>query len=104
MSMIVTSQRSSLQELFRGARRRASRTWIRAEPQWWRWWALVGDAESDPLRHCVRVPAFANIRSPGTLVNLRHNANVEVNAADPFVRKAYWFKGIPSIVESGSPL
>src|SRR5262245_47614193 len=44
---------------------------------------------------------FANIRSPGTLANLRHNANVEVNVVDPFVRKGYRFKGVASILESG---
>ena len=44
---------------------------------------------------------FANIRSPGTLANLRQNANVEVNVVDPFVRKGYRFKGVASIVASG---
>jgi len=44
---------------------------------------------------------FANIRSPGTLANLRQNPNVEVNVVDPMVRKGYRFKGIASIVESG---
>lgn len=44
---------------------------------------------------------FANIRSPGTLANLRTNANVEVNVVDPFVRKGYRFKGVASILESG---
>ena len=44
---------------------------------------------------------FANIRSPGTLANLRHNSNVEVNVVDPFVRKGYRFKGVASILESG---
>ncbi len=44
---------------------------------------------------------FANIRSPGTLANLRKNANVEVNVVDPFVRKGYRFKGVASILESG---
>jgi predicted pyridoxine 5'-phosphate oxidase superfamily flavin-nucleotide-binding protein len=44
---------------------------------------------------------FANIRSPGTLTNLRQNANVEVNVVDPFVRKGYRFKGVASILESG---
>ena len=43
---------------------------------------------------------FANIRSPGTLANLR-NTNVEVNVVDPFVRKGYRFKGVASILESG---
>jgi predicted pyridoxine 5'-phosphate oxidase superfamily flavin-nucleotide-binding protein len=45
---------------------------------------------------------FANIRSPGTLANLRQNANVEVNVVDPFVRKGYRFKGVASVLESGS--
>jgi len=44
---------------------------------------------------------FANIRSPGTLANLRQNANVEINVVDPFVRKGYRFKGIASVLESG---
>jgi uncharacterized protein len=45
---------------------------------------------------------FANIRSPGTLANLRKNANVEVNVVDPFARKGYRFKGFASILESGT--
>jgi predicted O-methyltransferase YrrM/predicted pyridoxine 5'-phosphate oxidase superfamily flavin-nucleotide-binding protein len=45
---------------------------------------------------------FANIRSPGTLANLRRNASIEVNVVDPFVRKGYRFKGVASILESGS--
>jgi hypothetical protein len=44
---------------------------------------------------------FANIRSPGTLANLRQNANVEVNVVDPFVRKGYRFKGVATVLESG---
>ena len=44
---------------------------------------------------------FANIRSPGTLANLRLNANVELNVVDPFVRKGYRFKGVATILESG---
>ena len=44
---------------------------------------------------------FANIRSPGTLANMRQNPNVEVNVVDPFVRKGYRFKGVASILESG---
>jgi predicted pyridoxine 5'-phosphate oxidase superfamily flavin-nucleotide-binding protein len=44
---------------------------------------------------------FANIRSPGTIANLRENPNVEVNVVDPFVRKGYRFKGVASIIESG---
>ena len=45
---------------------------------------------------------FANIRSPGTLANLRQNANVEVNVVDPFVRKGYRFKGVASVLDSGA--
>jgi uncharacterized protein len=45
---------------------------------------------------------FANIRSPGTLANLRRNANVEVNVIDPILRKGYRFKGMASILESGA--
>lgn len=44
---------------------------------------------------------FANIRSAGTLANLRQNPSVEVNVVDPFVRKGYRFKGTASIHESG---
>jgi predicted pyridoxine 5'-phosphate oxidase superfamily flavin-nucleotide-binding protein len=44
---------------------------------------------------------FANIRSPGTLANLRQNPSVEINLVDPFVRKGYRFKGVASILESG---
>jgi predicted pyridoxine 5'-phosphate oxidase superfamily flavin-nucleotide-binding protein len=44
---------------------------------------------------------FANIRSPGTLANLRQNANVEVNVVDPLLRKGYRFKGVASILASG---
>src|SRR5437867_10854907 len=45
---------------------------------------------------------FANIRSPGTIADLRQNSNVEVNVVDPFVRKGYRFKGVASVLESGS--
>jgi predicted pyridoxine 5'-phosphate oxidase superfamily flavin-nucleotide-binding protein len=45
---------------------------------------------------------FANIRSAGTLANLRENPNVEVNVVDPFVRKGYRFKGVADILESGA--
>jgi predicted pyridoxine 5'-phosphate oxidase superfamily flavin-nucleotide-binding protein len=44
---------------------------------------------------------FANIRSPGTLANLRHNAAVEINVVDPLVRRGYRFKGVGSALESG---
>ena len=45
--------------------------------------------------------AFANIRSPTTLANLRRNASIEINVVDPFVRKGYRFKGVASVLDSG---
>ena len=45
---------------------------------------------------------FANIRSPGTIANLRQNAAVEVNVVDPFLRKGYRFKGVADVLESGA--
>jgi predicted pyridoxine 5'-phosphate oxidase superfamily flavin-nucleotide-binding protein len=45
---------------------------------------------------------FANIRSPGTLANLRANPSAEVNVVDPFLRKGYRFKGVASILDAGS--
>ena len=44
---------------------------------------------------------FANIRSPGTLENLRLNPTVEVNVVDPLIRRGYRFKGVATILESG---
>src|SRR3954463_5228588 len=44
---------------------------------------------------------FADIRSPGTVRNLRHNPAVEINVVDPIVRKGYRFKGTGSLVEDG---
>jgi uncharacterized protein len=45
---------------------------------------------------------FANIRSPGTIANLRHNASIEVNVVDPFLRKGYRFKGVASVLQAGA--
>jgi len=44
---------------------------------------------------------FANIRSPGTLANLRINPAVEVNVVDPRLRKGYRFKGVATIASDG---
>ena len=44
---------------------------------------------------------FADIRSPGTVANVRQNAAVEVNVVDPFVRKGYRFKGVAEVIQSG---
>ena len=45
---------------------------------------------------------FADIRSPGTVANLRRNPGVEVNVVDPFVRKGYRFKGRAEVLETGT--
>jgi predicted pyridoxine 5'-phosphate oxidase superfamily flavin-nucleotide-binding protein len=42
---------------------------------------------------------FVDIRSPGTVRNLRTNPAVEVNVVDPIVRKGYRFKGRAEVVE-----
>ena len=46
--------------------------------------------------------SFGNIRSPGTLDNLRRNPRIDVNVVDPFTRKGYRFKGVAAILESGA--
>ena len=50
----------------------------------------------------ARTIAFGEIRSPGTLRNLRANPRVEVNFVDPFVRKGYRFAGTAVVVERGT--
>jgi predicted pyridoxine 5'-phosphate oxidase superfamily flavin-nucleotide-binding protein len=45
---------------------------------------------------------FADMRSPGTVANLRTNPNVEVNVVDHFVRKGYRFKGTAQVLGAGS--
>src|SRR5437764_7817228 len=49
-----------------------------------------------------RTIAFGEIRSPGTIRNLRANPRIEVNFVDPFVRKGYRFAGSAAVVERGS--
>lgn len=44
---------------------------------------------------------FADIRSPGTVANLKKNPAVEINVVDPFARKGYRFKGIAEVLEDG---
>jgi len=46
---------------------------------------------------------FGDIRSPGTLRNLKSNPAVEVNFVDPFVRKGYRFGGTTTIIERSAP-
>lgn len=45
---------------------------------------------------------FADICSPGTIVNLRANPALEVNVVDVFVRKGYRFKGTAEIFAEGA--
>jgi uncharacterized protein len=44
---------------------------------------------------------FADIASPGTIENLRHNPIVEVNFVDVVARRGYRFAGIAEIFEDG---
>jgi len=44
---------------------------------------------------------FADIRSPRTIVNLKHNPAIEINVVDWFTRKGYRFKGIATVIEGG---
>lgn len=49
-----------------------------------------------------RTIAFGEIRSPGTIRNLRDRPAVEVNFVDPLARKGFRAKGIASIHGRGS--
>jgi len=44
---------------------------------------------------------FADIRSPGTVSNLRRNPAIEINVVDPFLRKGYRFKGTAAVLDEG---
>ena len=44
---------------------------------------------------------FADLRSPGTVENLRANASVEINVVDQLVRKGYRFKGTGAVYVDG---
>jgi predicted pyridoxine 5'-phosphate oxidase superfamily flavin-nucleotide-binding protein len=44
---------------------------------------------------------FADVRSPGTIANLRSNASIEINVVDQLVRKGYRFKGIAAVYTDG---
>jgi hypothetical protein len=46
---------------------------------------------------------FGDIRSPGTLRNVKSNPAIEVNFVDPFIRKGYRFAGRATIVERDAP-
>ncbi len=44
---------------------------------------------------------FADIRSPGTVNNLRGNPAVEINVVDPETHKGYRFKGTARVLTDG---
>ena len=44
---------------------------------------------------------FADIRSPNTVANLRHNPVVEINVVDPILRKGSRFKGPAQVLTEG---
>jgi predicted pyridoxine 5'-phosphate oxidase superfamily flavin-nucleotide-binding protein len=44
---------------------------------------------------------FADIHSPNTVENLRHNPAIEINVVDPIVRKGYRFKGTATVIAEG---
>ncbi|KFM14697.1 Pyridoxamine 5'-phosphate oxidase protein [Marine Group I thaumarchaeote SCGC AAA799-O18] len=45
--------------------------------------------------------AFADIRSPQTMKNLKSNPSIEINVVDPISRKGFRFKGTTEIISSG---
>ncbi len=44
--------------------------------------------------------AFADIRSPDTMKNLKNNPDVEINVIDPLSRKGYLFQGTARVLEN----
>ena len=46
--------------------------------------------------------AFADIRSPQTIENLRHNSSIEINVVDPIRRKGFRFLGDGQIISEGT--
>ena len=44
---------------------------------------------------------FADIRSPGTVANLRSNPSIEINVVDQLIRKGYRFKGTAVVHTDG---
>jgi len=45
---------------------------------------------------------FADIKSPKTMSNLEENPSVEINVVDTISRKGYRFKGVATILSSGT--
>jgi len=49
-----------------------------------------------------KILAFADIRSPDTMTNLKENPDVEINVIDPLLRKGYLFEGKSRILQEGT--
>jgi predicted pyridoxine 5'-phosphate oxidase superfamily flavin-nucleotide-binding protein len=45
---------------------------------------------------------FADIKSPKTMSNLEENPSIEINVVNPISRKGYRFKGVSTILSSGT--
>lgn len=43
--------------------------------------------------------AFAEIRSPDTIQNIRANPHMEINVIDPLIRRGYLFQGVARIAD-----
>ena len=46
--------------------------------------------------------AFADIRSPQPIENLRHTSSIEINVVDPIRRRGFRFKGEGQIISEGT--
>jgi predicted pyridoxine 5'-phosphate oxidase superfamily flavin-nucleotide-binding protein len=46
--------------------------------------------------------AFADIRSPDTMKNLKENPYVELNVIDPLLRKGFLFEGQARLIQDGT--
>jgi predicted pyridoxine 5'-phosphate oxidase superfamily flavin-nucleotide-binding protein len=42
---------------------------------------------------------FAEMASPNTVRNLRHNPAIEINVVDPILRRGYRFKGVAEVLD-----
>ncbi len=46
--------------------------------------------------------AFANIRSPDTIRNIRHQSDIEINVVDPILRRGFLFQGNARVISDGA--
>lgn len=45
--------------------------------------------------------AFADLASPGTIANIKHNPAIEICMVDAFIRKGFRFKGTATVLTEG---